>query len=88
MPGENLDIFSQPPQPSTDDQSAAASGASTPGSDARPFLGIHFACCDVYQRVYVNRDKSGYFGRCPRCLAQVRLRIGPGGTDARFFTVS
>ncbi|MEZ6072981.1 MAG: hypothetical protein R3C10_22635 [Pirellulales bacterium] len=89
MPGENLDVSSQAGPPSGGKRAAAdPSGDSTPGDEPRPYVGVHFACCDVYQRVYVNRDKTGYFGRCPRCLRQVRLRIGPGGTDSRFFTVS
>jgi hypothetical protein len=36
--------------------------------------------------VYVNRDETAYDGNCPRCAKRVRLRIGPGGTNARFFT--
>jgi hypothetical protein len=51
----------------------------------RRFVGVHFVCCDVYARVYINRDTTAYEGNCPRCAKRVRLRIGPGGTDARFF---
>jgi hypothetical protein len=50
------------------------------------FLGVHFACCDVYARVYPNRERTAYVGHCPRCAKRVNLKIGPGGTDARFFT--
>ena len=50
------------------------------------FLGVHFACCDVYARIYANRDQSAYVGRCPRCTKQIRFQIGTGGTDSRFFT--
>jgi len=56
------------------------------GEGGRPFVGIHFACCDVYARIYINRDASAYLGHCPRCARRVRLAIGPGGTDRRFFT--
>jgi hypothetical protein len=54
-------------------------------SGARRFVGVHFVCCDVYTRVYINRDATAYEGNCPRCAKRVRLRIGPDGTNARFF---
>lgn len=73
MPGENLDLCSEPPENRSSGQ-------------ARPFVGVHFACCDVYSRVYINRVRSAYEGNCPKCSKPVRLRIGPDGTDSRFFT--
>lgn len=58
------------------------------GTDsASRYLGIHFACCSVYARIYVNRTKSSYVGHCPRCGRRVEFQIGPGGTDSRFFSV-
>jgi hypothetical protein len=75
MPGEHLDISSDDPQPSEGDCPAA-----------RRFVGIRFACCEVYVRVYVNRTETAYEGCCPKCLRKVRIAIGPGGTDCRFFT--
>jgi hypothetical protein len=76
MSGEHLDLTSDGPK--------------APPPDGKPqerkFVGVHFTCCDVYTRVYVNRDATAYEGNCPRCAKRVRLTIGPGGTDSRFFT--
>jgi hypothetical protein len=77
MPGEHLDLSSGEPF-------GGRNHANPP--NARKFVGVQFACCDVYTRVYVNRDSTAYEGNCPKCAKRVRLPIGPGGTDSRFFT--
>lgn len=49
------------------------------------YLGIMFNCCGVYARIYKNKDGTAYVGRCPKCLKTVKIAIGKGGTDQRFF---
>lgn len=77
MAGEHLDICS----------GETTGRRARKGDGARRFLGIRFACCDVYARVYLNRGATAYEGHCPKCSRPVRFRIGPGGFDGRFFTV-
>jgi hypothetical protein len=57
------------------------------GATPRPFLGVKFNCCGVYQRVYRSADGRFYRGRCPRCMRAVEFKVGEGGSDSRFFVV-
>lgn len=66
---------------STTGESSQAPGA------GRPFLGVKFACCGVYTRIYRNAAGTHYQGRCPKCGQAVSFRVGEGGTDSRFFIV-
>lgn len=49
------------------------------------FLGIMFDCCNVYGRIYKNKEGTAYVGRCPRCMRSVKVPVGEGGTNRRFF---
>ena len=53
--------------------------------EKKKFLGIMFECCNVYGRIYENKDKTAYIGRCPKCMRPIKIRIGQGGTDNIFF---
>lgn len=57
-------------------------------AEPRPYICIYFECCGVYDRVYRPPDRPQYHGRCPKCLREVHVRVGPEGTDARFFRAS
>lgn len=72
------------------DLSDASAGAPSPGASpqARPYLSVLFACCNVYQRIYRSPDGNTYQGRCPRCAKTVRFAVGEGGTSARTFIAS
>jgi hypothetical protein len=51
----------------------------------RKFLGVHYKCCNVYARAYVNKEKTAYTGACPQRGKRVNIKIGHGGTNNRFF---
>lgn len=78
MPGDHLDLSSDVPSRERREREASRS--------QRKFLGVHFTCCEVYGRIYANRAGDAYVGHCPRCGKRLAIRIGPGGSDARFFT--
>ncbi len=53
----------------------------------RPFVGIIFDCCRVYQRIYLNKDRTAFVGFCPKCARKIELKISSDGVDDRFFRV-
>ncbi len=80
-----LDISDNPPA-----RRPAQNGGVNPQTTPKPerrFVGIRFNCCGIYQRIYINQAGTAYEGRCPKCGKPVKLKVGPGGTDSRFFDV-
>jgi PHP family Zn ribbon phosphoesterase len=75
-PGQHFD-FTWPPSDET--------APTDVNHKQRPWLGVHFECCDVYVRIYREADEKQYAGRCPKCGRQVRLGIGPDGVASRLF---
>jgi hypothetical protein len=61
----------------------AARPAQSPGSSR--FLSIWFRCCNAYGRIYKDAAETHYSGRCPKCGASVKARIGANGTSRRTF---
>jgi len=58
-------------------------------ANGKPFVGIHLKCCNVYTRAHLNAQSDAYVGWCPRCAAQVRIRVvQDGGSNSRFFEAS
>lgn len=55
------------------------------GMNKSNYLGIMFNCCSVYGRIYKNKEGSAYVGRCPKCMRTLKIPVGEGGTNRRFF---
>ena len=49
------------------------------------WVAVQWRCCSVYSRVYRNRDRTAYEGKCPKCQRELSIPIGPDGTNNRFF---
>lgn len=53
--------------------------------EPRKFIGVLFECCNVYTRVYINRQGTAYVGWCPKCARKAEVKIDPKGTSSRIF---
>ncbi|GHT44495.1 hypothetical protein FACS189454_02040 [Planctomycetales bacterium] len=77
-----IDLVSEP-EPSKPEATPAPTDVATPTE--RKFVGVRFNCCGIYIRIYVNKEGTAYEGHCPKCFKPIRLKIGSGGTNNRFF---
>jgi len=53
----------------------------------KDFIGVTFKCCNVYSRIYLNKEGTAFEGVCPRCYKKrvVVKIVEHGGTESRFF---
>lgn len=52
----------------------------------KQFIGVKFDCCQVYTRIYANKEETAYVGRCPKCLRKIHIKIHRDGVDCKFFS--
>lgn len=51
-----------------------------------PHISVHFKCCNVYARIYLNRDGTAFTGHCPKCARPMRVKVAPGGSKSKFWS--
>ena len=51
----------------------------------RPYIGVRFACCGTYARIYLNKAGTAYAGHCPKCAAPLKVKAAPGGSKEKFW---
>jgi len=56
-----------------------------PAGGKRPFIGMHFKCCHVYARLYLNQAGTAFVGWCPKCARKAEIKVAPGGSKDRFY---
>lgn len=86
MNQERIDLSSDP-------FTGSVSHSSTTGADGtrlggRPFMGIHFACCNTYLRVYPEGAGKTKTLHCPRCARTLKVEFSETGETARFRQIS
>lgn len=79
------DAFVPAGSPVSGEGAATSEGA---GSEARPTIGVYFACSNRYVRVTRNAAGDGYLARCPKCAKTMSVRVGRGGSSQRMFRVT
>ncbi len=52
----------------------------------KPFINVHFRCCNIYARVHLNAQGNAFAGNCPRCCARLIIEAVEGGDPAKFWS--
>ncbi len=53
----------------------------------KKFISVLFKCCNVYNRIYINKEENGLPWQMSQVPQVRKVQIGEGGTDTRFFEV-
>jgi len=57
-------------------------------TERQRFLGVYFASCNTYGRLYLRSDGKAYLGRCPKCGAPVRVKAARGGANVKMVSIA
>jgi len=49
------------------------------------FIGVIYKCCNIYNRIYLNKKKTAFVGWCPRCGTKMEVFLSPTGSNSHFF---
>lgn len=52
---------------------------------SRPYIGMHFKCCNAYARVYLNAKGDAFAGHCPKCARPIRIKASASGSKSKFW---
>ena len=55
--------------------------------EIREFVEVLFECCNIYRRIYINKEDNRYEGRCPKCFNTVKVIICLEDTSSQLFKV-
>lgn len=47
---------------------------------------MHFKCCNIYTRIYLNKKGDAFVGWCPKCTAKAMVKVSKDGSPDRFFS--
>lgn len=77
---ERIDLSSDPRSQPKDGLEGEAS--------RRPFVGIHFTCCNAYLRVYPEVTGKVKILNCPRCARPLKVEFSEGRQASQFRQIS